>query len=77
MTDTKISAVLEIVLRVGGLAHLDPDADYYEAGMTSVQSLPVLLELEDQFQVSIPDDQFIHTRTVRGLAKLVESLTNQ
>lgn len=77
MTATRIATILEIVLRVGGLAHIDPDADYFDAGITSVQSLPLLLELEDRFQVSIPDDQFIHTRTVRGLAKLVESLTNQ
>jgi acyl carrier protein len=59
---------------VGGLTGLEPDQDIYDAGMTSMQALPLLLEMEDQFQVSIPDDRFIVSRTARKLTELISGL---
>jgi acyl carrier protein len=74
MTNSDLSSVIEVLCRVGGLAGLEPDQDFYEAGMTSLQALPLLLEMEDKFQVSIPDDQFILSRTARKMTELIVSL---
>ena len=76
MTDNDLSSVIEVVCRVGGIAGLEPDQDFYDAGMTSMQALPLLLEIEDSFQVSIPDDRFIVSRTARKLAELIAGLKN-
>ena len=37
-------------------AGLGPDADLYEAGMTSHASVSVMLALEDHFDVEFPDE---------------------
>jgi acyl carrier protein len=74
MTENDLSSVIEILCRVGGLTGLEPDQDIYDAGMTSMQALPLLLEMEDQFQVSIPDDRFIVSRTARKLTELISGL---
>lgn len=77
MTDTHVSTVIELICKVGGLSHLEPDQDYFDAGVTSVMALPLLLEVEDRFQVSLPDDQFIAVRTARSLSDLVRTIENQ
>jgi acyl carrier protein len=76
MNENDFSSVIEVLCRVGGLAGLEPDQDFYEAGMTSMQALPLLLEMEDTFQVSIPDDQFTISRTARKLTELIAALKN-
>ena len=74
MTDGRLATVIEIICSVGGLARLEPDQDYYDVGLTSVQALPLLLELEDRFQVGIPDDRFINARTATQLCELIAEL---
>jgi acyl carrier protein len=74
MTENDLSSVIDVLCRVSGLAGLEPDQDFYDAGMTSMQALPLLLEIEDQFQVSIPDDRFIASRTARKLTELISGL---
>lgn len=63
-----------IVKRVGGLEEIEPDQDYYDAGLTSLAALNLLLELEDAFGISIPDDKFIGCRNVNALMAMVEEL---
>lgn len=72
-TDT-LSTVAEILCRTGNIKELAPDQDFYDAGITSVAALPLLLEMEDRFQVSIPDDLFIAARTPRAIEQLIASL---
>ena len=72
-TDT-LSTVLEILCQTGNIKELGPDQDFYDAGITSVVALPLLLEMEDRFQVSIPDDLFIVARTPRAIEQLIASL---
>ena len=72
--EDNLSGVLAIVRTVGGLEQLDPDQDFYDAGFTSVNALPLLLEMEDRFQLQIPDDRFIQARTARQLCDLIGEL---
>lgn len=75
MTQTSdVARLTEIVSRVGKIPAVAPDQDLFEAGMSSVDSLPLLLELEDAFGVTIPDEEFIQARTIRGLHEMIHRL---
>ena len=70
-----LGTILEMISRIGSVGGgLKPDQDFYEAGFTSVMALPLLMEMEEQFQVSIPDDRFIQARTARALHQVVADL---
>jgi acyl carrier protein len=69
-----LPSVLEIISSTSKVNNLAPDQDFYEAGVTSVMALPILLEIEDRFQVSIPDDEFVVARTPQAVAQLIAGL---
>ena len=70
-----LDAVLNAIRDVTGVNLALPDQDFYEAGVTSVQALPLLLELEDRFQVTIPDDKFVAARSARRLSEMIQDLS--
>jgi acyl carrier protein len=74
MMDETATKISEIVCRIGELSGLDPAEDIYAAGLESVRALEVLLDLETEFEVTIPDDAFILCRTVNDLTGMVERL---
>jgi acyl carrier protein len=76
-TQDEITAILEIINQVGGVANVPPDRDFYEAGVTSVMALPLLIELETRFEVSIPDDRFIAARTAQALHEVIQDLRKE
>ena len=69
--------VAEIVRRLANLTALAPEQDYFDAGLASVQALELLLEVESEFGVSLPDDQFANVRNVRQLAGLITGTDGQ
>lgn len=69
-----LDAVLNAIRDVTGVNLVQPDQDFYDAGVTSVQALPLLLELEDRFQVTIPDDQFVAARSARRLSEMIQNI---
>ena len=79
MSDHLVSldAVLNTIRDVTGVNLVLPDQDFYEAGVTSVQSLPLLLELEERFQVTIPDDQFVAARSARRLSEMIQDISKR
>jgi acyl carrier protein len=77
MTEVGTKEILDIVCRMGEVSDISPEEDFYEAGVSSTASLSILLELEERFGVSIPDDRFVTTRTVKGLEELVLNLQGQ
>jgi acyl carrier protein len=76
MTDPneQLVCIVGIVSRIGEIAGVQPDQDFYDAGFVSVNALSLLMELEDHFGVTIPDDRYINARTARALNELVVSL---
>jgi len=72
-----LDAVLNAIRDVTGVNIVQPDQDFYDAGVTSVQALPLLLELEDRFQVTIPDDQFVAARSARRLCEMIQDLSKR
>ncbi|MBV9611974.1 MAG: hypothetical protein JO091_05855 [Acidobacteriaceae bacterium] len=77
MTDVELDSILQIIQRVGGLKNCSPDDDFYNAGLTSVLALPLLLDLEGEFNVSIPDERFLSARSARALQQVIVELRNQ
>ncbi|HTM14385.1 MAG TPA: acyl carrier protein [Bryobacteraceae bacterium] len=72
-----LDAVLNAIRDVTGVNLEQPDQDFYDAGVTSVQALPLLLELEERFQVSIPDDQFVAARSARRLSEMIQDISKR
>ncbi len=67
--------VIATIERVGKISGLRAEQDVYTAGFSSIRTLELLLELEDEFAVSIPDDgSFPAARTPKDIHDLVESL---
>jgi acyl carrier protein len=66
--------VIQLISQIGGIGSVTPDAGIYEAGFSSVRVLELLLALEDEFGVSIPDKDFMAAHTPREIFGLVERL---
>jgi len=53
---------------------LEADQDFFQAlGIDSVQAMDLLTELEDEFDVEIPDYALQGVTTFAGLAKLISA----
>jgi acyl carrier protein len=66
-----LPTILHVIQSVAGIQGLAPEQDFYEAGVTSIMALPLLMELESAFDVSLPDQDFINARTPLALAELI------
>jgi acyl carrier protein len=69
-----LEKITECIRRVGKLDPIHPTTDMYSAGLRSIDALTLLMELEDLFGVSIPDDEFISARTPMALQELLTQL---
>lgn len=70
----QLTRVTTIVCAVANVQHIAADEDFYEAGLSSISALRLLMDLEDAFAISMPDDQFITARTPRALHDIVVTL---
>ena len=67
----EIARIIATVCSVGGLTSLGVDQDFYDAGVSSLHALGLLVELEDAFAVAIPDTEFMKARTPRALFDVI------
>jgi acyl carrier protein len=72
-----VERVIQLISEVGGIGSLGPDIDIYRAGFSSVGVLDLLLKLEDEFHVTIPDKEFMTARTPEAIAGLIERLRQE
>lgn len=70
----RIQEIAALIQRIGGIAELQPDEDFFEAGFESINALELLLELESTFGVTISDEAFVNCRTVHSIVNLVGTL---
>jgi acyl carrier protein len=76
-TDRDLHLVNEIICRMLNREDVSPDGDIYQAGLTSIMVLPLLAELEEAFQTTIPDTEFLDARTPRDLAQMIGRIRNR
>ncbi len=71
--------VREIISQVTGLdPSVSGDASLYlDLGVASVHALQILAELEDRFEVSIPDEEVVEAGTIEQLVSVIRSLTGE
>jgi len=69
-----LARVMAIVCETGPIESISADEDFYDAGFTSLKSLQLLLQLETEWGLSIPDDEFIVARSARSLDELLTRL---
>jgi acetyltransferase-like isoleucine patch superfamily enzyme/acyl carrier protein len=69
-----LRAVTDVICELVGIQQLQPDEDFYDAGLTSIMVLPLLAEIEDRFHVTIPQEQFLNARTPRALYSEIAGL---
>ena len=74
MTDPTTETIRAVVARIAKIPLPGSDDDMYVAGLASTDALELLVELEDTFGVTIPDDQFIAARTPAQLGQVVTAL---
>jgi acyl carrier protein len=72
----RITLVVARVAKVKDPAVIESDKDLYrDIGVKSTAALDLLLSLEEEFNVTIPDQEFGDARTVSSLADLIGGLT--
>ena len=70
-----LNEILHILKEVGKIeGEIPPESDIYaELGVESVNSISILLALEEKFSIAIDDNAFIQARTLQKLVELVSS----
>jgi acyl carrier protein len=69
----QVRALIAVVGRVP--PDFNPDADVFrELGIASAAALDLLLRIEEEFEISIDDEQFARTRTLTAMSALVSNL---
>ena len=76
--EARVRTVVGKVAKKGDAQAFPADADLFrELGVESTAALDLLLSLEEEFEVSIPDQKFGDARTIAQLSALVRELGAQ
>ena len=75
-TETRIREIVTAV------AELPPDAPadanlYLDLGVASVHAMELLMELEDKFEVQVPDEEFVEATSIAQLTAMVDRLLDE
>lgn len=72
---TRVVGVVARIAKIQDASAIPRDQDLYrEIGVKSTAALDLLLSLEEEFNVSIPDQAFGDARTVSSLVTLIGGL---
>ena len=74
MADNDLETIIQLVQTTGRIENISASEDFYDAGFSSINALQLLLDLEAEFDVTIPDDEFVTARTCAALEALVSRL---
>jgi acyl carrier protein len=76
VTDSIEDRVLEAITRLQFLdpGRATPAASFEDLGMTSLDALALIADLEEQFQIEIPNDQAMALSTVSQAVECVRRL---
>lgn len=66
--------IIDVIKQIGNIQTLSSEQDFYSAGLSSMGSLTLMLDLEERYQVVLPDEQFVDCRTAREVCLLISRL---
>lgn len=73
--EARVRGVVLKVANLEGKRAFPADADLFrDLGVASAAALDLLLSLEEEFNISIPDQKFGDARTLNALASLIRGL---
>ena len=76
MADNVAERVIEVISRSNQLpgAHVTMETSFQELGMSSLDALALIFDLEEEFGVSIPNDEAMQIASVRQAVEALERL---
>ena len=74
--DALKSELRQLLIELAALPEdFDEKADLYsDLGMASMKAMELLMELEDRYGVSVPDEEFIQAISLERLAAMIHGL---
>jgi acyl carrier protein len=73
--NSKLKQIIADIAKIEDASAIPNDGDLYrDLGVKSTAALDLLLTLEEEFDVQIPDESFGDARTVSSLAALIGEL---
>ena len=73
MYESQIRDILAKQGRLSGIGSLTDDGDLYQAGLTSLVTVNLMLALEDHFNVEFPD-RMLSRKTFGSIQTIAESI---
>jgi acyl carrier protein len=79
MSDSVAERVIAVVNRSNKLpdAQISMDSSFQEIGMSSLDALALIFDLEEEFGVSIPDNEAMQISNVRQAVEALERLLGE
>jgi acyl carrier protein len=76
MSDELIQRVLKVIATSKRIPieNVTIDSDFQQVGIDSMDAVEILFALENEFDISIPDDEVRNVRNVRQMCEGVEKL---
>ena len=76
MSDNVAERVTQVVARSRNLpeSEISPDTSFEELGMSSLDALALIFDLEEEFGVSIPDNEAMQVTSVRQTTEALKRL---
>jgi acyl carrier protein len=68
---SQLDQITHLICRIGSIPPIGPDDNIYRCGFASMKALELLVELEAEYEVTIPDEQFMAAQSPRDLSALV------
>ena len=53
---------------------ISPETTLYELGLDSIDLVDLVMEIEDAFSVTVPDEEFENIKAVSDIVALIESI---
>lgn len=69
-----LQEILSVIHRIAQIDTISPDTMLDEAGLTSMNVVELLIELETRFNVTLPDEAFLAAKTPREIWALLSAL---
>ncbi|QDH83467.1 hypothetical protein [Achromobacter phage Motura] len=67
--------IAKVIADYAGIAeeHISADADFEAFDLDSLDEVEIIMEVEDEFMIEIPDDELSNVRTIAQLADIVSA----
>lgn len=69
-----LGKICDVACEVAGIERLEPDLEWQELGADSLHELEIIMRLEDEFEIAIPDEAAGLIKTPREAANYIAAV---